>query len=146
VIGTSFVGQRFWGYRRQRLDVAAAANRRCRYEGIYNGLMSPSILQRVPVVAGVAYQERVRLLPASTIVSLQPERDNRYFPHAIAVLADGLKVGYVAPELARRYFGPLAEHAGVVTCPARRASVSDHQTSGVELLLDFSALPVQPLP
>ena len=75
-----------------------------------------------------------------------PEKDNRYFLNAIAVVANSEKVGYVAPEVARRYFAPLLEQPGAVTCPARRASSADHETSGVELLLDFSGLAVQPLP
>jgi len=29
-----------------------------------------------------------------------------------------------------------------VTCPGRRGTYADHQTSGVELLLDFTALRV----
>lgn len=79
-------------------------------------------------------------------VALQPEKENRYFLHAIAVMANSEKVGYVAPEIARRYFAPLVEHSAVVTCPGRRASAIDDESSGVELLLDFSALSVQPLP
>jgi hypothetical protein len=50
----------------------------------------------------------------------------------------------VAPEVARRYFAPLSAHPAPVTCPVRRAGPADHGTSGVELMLDFSGLPVQP--
>ena len=98
------------------------------------------------MVAGCAYIERIRRMPASMTVTLRPERENRYFPHAIAVVARGEKVGYVAPEVARRYHAPLAALLEPLTCPARRGSASDHETSGVELLLDFSGLPVQALP
>jgi hypothetical protein len=94
------------------------------------------------MVAGLAYIERVRMLSASLTVMLVAEQENRYFPHAIAVLANGEKIGYVAPEVAWRYFEPLKARTEPVTCPARRASRSDHETSGVEMLLDFSALPV----
>ena len=105
--------------------------------------MADSIMQRIPVVAGLGYIERVRRLPSSLTVTLVTEPDNRYFRHAIAVMASGEKVGYVAPEIAARYFEPLKSHAGEpVTCPARRARHSDHETSGVELLLDFTALTV----
>ena len=102
------------------------------------------LLERIPVVAGAAYIERVRRLPSSLTVTLQAERDNRYFLDAIAVIANGEKVGYVAPEIARRYYTALAAHQEAVTCPARRATRADHETSGVELLLDFTALPVAP--
>jgi hypothetical protein len=93
------------------------------------------------MVAGLAYVERVRRLPSSLTVALQVEKDNRYLPHAIAVLANGEKVGYVAPEFARGCYQQVASRpaeSGALTCPARRASHIDHETSGVELLLDFS--------
>ncbi len=106
--------------------------------------MSESVLTRIPVVAGLGYVERVRRLPSTFTATLMREPDNRYFPCAIAVLANGEKVGYVAPEIARRYFEPLAQVSPPVTCSARRASAADHETSGVELLLDFSELPVRP--
>jgi hypothetical protein len=96
------------------------------------------------MVAGLAYVERVRRLPSSLTVSLQAEKNNRYFLHAIAVLANGEKVGYVAPEVARRYYGPIAALASPPSCPARKSLRGDHETSGVELLLDFSGLPVEP--
>lgn len=108
--------------------------------------MSDRLLRRIPVVAGPAYVERVSRLPSQLTVTLQPERENRYFLHAIAVLADGQKVGYVAPEIARRYHAPILACPATLTCPARRAAVSDHQTSGVELILDFSGLPVSAEP
>lgn len=98
------------------------------------------------MVTGLAFIERLRRLPSPVTVTLEPEAENRYFLHAIAVLAGGEKVGYVAPEVARRYHAPLVAHGAAVTCPARRASLWDHQDSGIELLLDFSALPVQPAP
>jgi hypothetical protein len=106
--------------------------------------MAASVIERVPVVAGVAYIERVLRLPASFTATLVAEPENRYFRHAIAVHANGEKVGYVAPEIAVRYFEPLKAHADVAACPGRRGDRSDHETSGVELLLDFTALPITP--
>jgi hypothetical protein len=105
-------------------------------------------LQRVPVVAGLAYIERVRRLPSSFDATLTAEPANRYFRHAIAVFADGDKVGYVAPEVSRGYFDAISQRRDgpPVTCPARRATVSDHETSGVELLLDFTLLNLEPTP
>ncbi|MEP6916931.1 MAG: HIRAN domain-containing protein [Acidobacteriota bacterium] len=108
--------------------------------------MSETLLHRVPVVAGLAFIERVRQLQAPFTATLVAEPANRYFPHAIAVLSNGEKLGYVAPEIALRYFEPLQARAAggapPATCPGRRGSYADHETSGVELLLDFSALPV----
>jgi hypothetical protein len=104
--------------------------------------MTTPVLGRIPVVGGIAYIERVRRLPSSFVATLAIEPDNRYFPHAIAVLTNGEKVGYVAPEIARGYYEPLKHYTGPVTCPARRGTHADHETSGVELLLDFTALPV----
>jgi hypothetical protein len=106
--------------------------------------MTDWLQRRIPMVTGLAYTERVLRLPSQLTVTLEPERGNRYFLHAIAVLADGEKVGYVAPEIARRYHAPMLAQMGALTCPARRASAFDHQESGVELILDFAALPVTP--
>jgi hypothetical protein len=106
--------------------------------------MIASVLRHIPVVAGLAYIERVRRLPSSFTATLVPEPDNRYFFHAIAVIASGEKVGYVAPEVARRYFDGIKSSASPVECPGRRAKGSDHETSGVELLLDFSSLSISP--
>ena len=92
------------------------------------------------MVAGLAFIERLGSQPTSFEVTLAVEPDNRYCPQAIAVLAGGEKIGYVAPEVARGYFDRVSAAAAPVTCPARRAAPSDHQTSGVEVLLDFSAL------
>ena len=102
--------------------------------------MADSLLSRVPVVAGLAYVERSRHLPAAFPTSLAVEDDNRYFPHAIAVLAEGHKIGYIAPEVAATVFGRVQAADTPLNCPARRAAASDHETSGVEFLLDCSAL------
>ena len=101
-----------------------------------------SILSRIPVVAGVAYIEHVRRLPPTFTATLTAEPENRYFRHAIAVIVEGAKVGYVAPEIAANVYDAVKESATPVTGPGRRAARSDHETSGVEILLDFSGLPV----
>jgi hypothetical protein len=96
---------------------------------------------RVPVVGGLAYLERVRQLPATFTATLLAEPENRYFRHAIAVVVDGAKVGYVAPEVAVEVFDKIKAASTPLTCPGRRSLPSDHATSGVELLLDLSAFP-----
>jgi hypothetical protein len=106
--------------------------------------MARDILSRIPVVAGVAYRERLQNLPPSFDVTLAVEPDNRYFRQAIAVLAHGEKIGYVAPEVAANYYDAVRDSGAVVTCPARRGSPMDHETSGVEVLLDFSTLALAP--
>ncbi len=106
--------------------------------------MADSILARIPVVGGLGYIQAVRSLPMPFTATLSVEPENRYFRHAIAVVANGEKVGYVAPEIARRYFEPLRASGTSVACPGRHGSHSDHETSGVELLLDFSQLSVAP--
>jgi hypothetical protein len=100
------------------------------------------VIERIPVVAGVAYIERLRRMPSTFTATLVPEPGNRYFRHALAVMGHGEKVGYVAPEIAVRYYDAVKALGTPVTCPARRGTASDRETSGVELLLDFSALPV----
>ena len=109
----------------------------------YNRLVA-DILSRIPVVAGVAYRERVRALPSSFNVTLAVEPENRYFRNAIAVLASGERIGYVAPEIAPNYYQVVKESVAPIVCPGRRGSHIDHETSGVEVLLDFSALPPSP--
>lgn len=101
-----------------------------------------SILERIPVVGGLAYIEQVRRLPNAFTAVLQPERENRYFRHAIAVLVNGEKVGYVAPEVARSHYDVVSACGTAPTCRGRRARHTDHETSGVELLLDFRGLDV----
>ena len=108
--------------------------------------MANSILQRIPVVAGLAYIERTRRIQGRVTATLSAERENRYFLHAIAVHVDGGKVGYVAPEVARHYYESVLAWTGApLTCPGRCGSASDHHTSGVEMLLDFTDLPLQPV-
>ena len=88
-------------------------------------------------MGGLAYIERVRKRPSSFTATLVPEPDNRYLPQAIAVTVAGEKLGYVAPEVAREYWEAVQAR---IVCPARRGSLADHETSGVELLLDLSGL------
>jgi hypothetical protein len=99
------------------------------------------ILARIPVVAAVAYREHVESLPSSFTATLAVEPENRYFRHAIAVIASGGKVGYVAPEIAPNYYETVKNSPSPISCPARRSSPIDHQQSGVDVLLDFSAVP-----
>src|SRR5918993_4939652 len=100
-----------------------------------------SILSRIPVVAGLAYVEHVRRLPSTFTVTLTAEPENRYFRHAIVVSVDGVKVGYVAPEIAANVYDSIKAASAPITCPGRRAFASDHATSGVEILLDFTGVP-----
>ncbi len=108
--------------------------------------MSDPLLRRIPVVGGLGYRERLRRLPSSFVATLVPEPENRYLPFAIAVVAEREKVGYVAPEIAGRYFAPIRARSAEspLSCAGRRAARSDHETSGVELLLDFTDLPIEP--
>ena len=99
------------------------------------------ILTRIPVVAGVAYIEAVRKLPSSFTATLTPEPHNRYFRHAIVVTVGRDKIGYVAPEVAAGVYEHVKAQAPM-TCPGRRATQIDHESSGVEVLLDFSAIGV----
>jgi hypothetical protein len=97
--------------------------------------------ERVPVVAGLAFIENLHTLPETFTVALSAETDNRYFRHAIAVLAGTGKVGYVAPEVAPDYYESIKTSTSPITCSARRGVRSDHETSGVELFLDMTGVP-----
>jgi hypothetical protein len=104
--------------------------------------MPDSIMRRVPVVGGLGYIEHVRTISASFTATLTVEPDNRYFRHAIAVMANGKKVGYIAPEIAANVYEAVKGSPQPLSVPGRRGSRSDHDTSGVELLLDLSGLPL----
>jgi hypothetical protein len=104
--------------------------------------VTDSILRRIPVVGGLAYIDHVRRLPSAFTATLRIEAENHYFRHAIAVIAAGAKVGYIAPEVARGSFATVAAATQEVTCPGRRSTHTDHETSGVELFLDFTDLPL----
>jgi hypothetical protein len=106
--------------------------------------VAESILQRIPVVAGIAFIEHVRRLPSAFTATLQAEPENRYFRNAIAVIAAGQKVGYVAPEVARGFYERVRDAQAPLSCPGRRARHIDHESSGVELLLDFTPLETAP--
>jgi hypothetical protein len=88
----------------------------------------------------LAYIERVRLLPRTFTATLSVEPGNRYFRHAIVVSSDAGKVGYVAPEIAGRYYDTVRVATTAITCPARRGSPTDHETSGVELFVDLTGV------
>jgi hypothetical protein len=83
--------------------------------------MPDSIPDRVPVVGGLGYIERVRPLPSSFAATLHVEPENRYFRHAIAVRASGEKVGYVAPEIACELVGggQGCDRGRRLSCPTR---------------------------
>jgi hypothetical protein len=104
-------------------------------------VLMPPPTEHIPVVAGLAYVENLRSLPQTFTVALSAETGNRYFRQAIAVLAGSGKIGYVAPEVAGHYYDSIKASTTPITCEARRASVSDHETSGVEVILDMTGVP-----
>ena len=105
--------------------------------------MSIDPVTHVPVAAGPAYYDRIQRLPSNLVVTLKAEPENRFNPTAVAVLAGGEKVGYLPPEIARHYFATLEAGPGV-ECPGRRASLSAHANTGVDLLLDLTGVPCEP--
>lgn len=102
--------------------------------------MSITPVTHVPVAAGPAYVERIQRLHSKFIVTLKAEPDNRFNLAAVAVLADGEKVGYLPPEISRHYFESLKGGPGVEV-PGRRASLSAHDNTGVDILLDLTGVP-----
>lgn len=71
---------------------------------------------------------------------LKAEPENRFNHAAVAVQADGQTIGYLPPELSRRYFEPLKGTRGIA-CPGRRAPRSAHEATGVDILLDLTGVP-----
>ncbi len=94
----------------------------------------------VPVAAGPAYAERIQRLHSKFTATLKAEPDNRFNHAAVAVLADGQTIGYLPPEISRHYFDSLKATNGV-ECPGRRAPLSEHENTGVDVLLDLTGVP-----
>ena len=97
-------------------------------------------LTHVPVAAGPAYAEAVQRLPSKFTATLRAEPGNRFNHAAVAVIVSGGKVGYLPPDISRRYFGSLTDSPGV-ECPGRRAPLSAHENTGTDLLLDLTGIP-----
>ena len=102
--------------------------------------MSITPVTHTPVAAGPAYVESIRRLPSKFTVTLKAEPDNRFSLTAVAVLANGEKIGYLPPEISRHYFEPLKAGPGV-ECPGRHAPLSAHENTGVDVLLDLTGVP-----
>jgi len=100
-------------------------------------------LARVPVAAGPAYIERIRLLPSKFTVTLHADSNNRFNHAAVVVLSSGEAVGYLPPELSWRYFETLKDGPGV-ECPGRHAPLSAHENTGTDVLLDLTGVPCAP--
>ena len=67
----------------------------------------------VPVAAGSAYAEQIQRLPSKFTATLKAEPENRFNRQAVAVHASGGKIGYLPPEISRRYFDQLKTGAAV---------------------------------
>ncbi|HVZ20747.1 MAG TPA: hypothetical protein VG871_06780 [Vicinamibacterales bacterium] len=102
--------------------------------------MESQPLAHVPVVAGPAYAENIQRLPSKFTATLQADADNRVSLTAVSVHAGGGKVGYLPPEIARHYFEALKAN-GPLEAPGRRSPLSAHEDTGVDLLLDLTAIP-----
>jgi hypothetical protein len=101
-------------------------------------------ITHVPVAAGPAYFERIQRLHSKFTVTLKAEPGNRFNLTAVAVLAEGEKVGYLPPDISRHYFEPLKALPGGVECPGRRAPLAAHEDTGVDILLDLTGVPCVP--
>jgi hypothetical protein len=110
---------------------------------MYNAGVSGMPLTHIPVVAGPAYLERIQQLPSKFIVTLKAEPDNPFHLTAVAVIAGAGKIGYLPPDLARRYF-PILSAGAAAECPGRRAPLSAHENTGTDILLDLTGVPCEP--
>src|SRR3954470_15535553 len=99
-------------------------------------------MTHAPVAAGPAYFERIQRLPSKFTATLVAEPDNRFNHEAVAVHAGGEKIGYLPPDICRHYFATLKGGPGV-ECPGRHASVSAHENTGLDVLLDLTGVPCE---
>lgn len=95
------------------------------------------------MAAGPAYAERIQRLPSTFTATLRAEPDNRFNKVAVAVTAGHETIGYLPPEIARRYFEAASRPAGI-ECTARRAPASAHENTGTDILLDLTGVPCEP--
>lgn len=105
--------------------------------------MAVDPLTHVPVAAGAAYVERVRQLPSKFTVTLRAEPGNRFNHAAVAVSSGGETIGFLPPELSRRYFDTLKDGPGI-DVPGRHAPLAAVENTGVEVLLDLTGVPCSP--
>src|SRR5215213_7099785 len=96
------------------------------------------VITHVPVAAGPAYDAQIQRLPSRFTATLRAEPENRFNHAAVAVTVAGEKIGYLPPEISRRYFDLLKE-AGA-ECPGRRAPLSAHENTGTDVLLDLTGV------
>jgi hypothetical protein len=99
-----------------------------------------TVVRHLPVVAGLAYIERIRRLPSPFTATLRPDPENRFNHRAVAVFAGGEKVGYLPPELSHHYFAAAGDRAQL-ECAGRVAPLSALENTGVAIVLDLSACP-----
>ncbi len=97
-------------------------------------------IEHVPLAAGPAYADRIQRLPSKFTATLKAEPDNRFSLTAVAVHAGGDKIGYLTPDISPHYFTTLKGGPGA-DCAGRRAPVSAHENTGVEVLLDLTGVP-----
>jgi hypothetical protein len=95
------------------------------------------------VAAGPAYSGQIERLPSKFTATLRAEPDNRFNLAAVAVHAGGDKIGYLPPEISRRYFNALKDGPGA-ECTGRRSPVSAHENTGTDILLDLTGVPCEP--
>ena len=105
--------------------------------------METTPLTHAPVAAGPAYAEQIQRLPSRFTATLVTEPGSRFNHHAVAVHAGGAKIGYLPPDLSRRYFDALKASAGA-ECPGRRAPLPAHENTGTDILLDLTGVPCAP--
>lgn len=88
----------------------------------------------IPLVAGLAFRERLAQLPAEFRATLRVEPESPYNPRGISVIGPNGKVGYVATEAARQLYEKVAG-GEIVTCRARQGHYSP--TTGVLGILEI---------
>ena len=114
---------------------------RQRKQNAYNSPVNDPITH-VPLAAGPAYFEHIQRLPSKFTATLRAEPGNRFNFTAVSVHAAGEKIGYLPPDVSAHYFAPLRDTEA--ECQGRRAPVSAHENTGVDVLLDLTGVPCEP--
>ena len=99
-------------------------------------------ISHVPLAAGPAYLERIQRLPSRFAATLKAEPENRFNFAAVAVYAAGEKIGYLPADVSHHYFETLKAGSSA-DCSGRRAPLSAHENTGVDVLLDLTGVPFE---
>jgi len=109
--------------------------------GVERRIMGNRRRDFLAVVGELDHQEALRCLldqhGRSVLASLVPEPANPHDLHAVAVVIDERKVGYLTSDVAKKYGPILSARTTPIMCPAELHG-GEWDTPTIRVVLDFS--------